>query len=561
MEKIHGQTAGLKSSELKALSRLYRRRVLPRQVATVELVSAMTQMAHAIGRPVSVLVSRRGQVTAVGVGGNGDIGLPSLRKREAATRLSGLRAVIVHPRGGALTKDELVTLAMERLDLFAAVEAEGGTLHRAEVWMAHLEPEPDEAGSIWRTHEPMGVRDALEKFDVESFLADLEDRFSRHTQHRRVDTGKETVVLVGVATPKDENWLVEDALDELSALAQTAGAQVLSRVVQRRATPDPGTYLGRGKVEELALRCRELGASTVIVDAELTPSQQANLEREMGVKVVDRPGLILDIFAQRAQTREGKLQVELAQLQYLLPRLTGASTALSRLGGGIGTRGPGETKLEVDRRRIRERIAHLEDEVDVIKRQRSAQRRSRQRHGAVLVALVGYTNAGKSTLLNALTRSDVLAEDKLFATLDPTTRKLPPSALGLAGGEQPDVLLTDTVGFLQRLPHQLVAAFRATLEEVSDADVLVHVVDASHPQHAEQIKAVHEVLDELEAGDKPTIMVLNKIDRVADPDDRAALELRFPEAVLLSAKHRDGFETLLSRLGDQVAGLVRQPAS
>jgi GTP-binding protein HflX len=279
----------------------------------------------------------------------------------------------------------------------------------------------------------------------------------------------------------------------------------------------------------------------VVVDSELSPSQQAKLEDAFGLKVVDRTQLILDIFAQRAQTKEGKLQVELAQLNYMLPRLRGTGTAMSRLGGGIGTRGPGETKLETDRRRIYTRIAHLEGEVENIKKHRGMQRKSRQRRGVVQVALMGYTNAGKSTLLNALTRADVLAENKLFATLDPITRKL-----RLPGGDT--VLLTDTVGFIQRLPTQLVAAFRATLEEVTEADILLHVIDASHPNVEEHLRAVTEVLEELEASDKPTITALNKIDLVTDPGGLEKLEQEVAHPVEISALTGDGLMDLLAEI-------------
>jgi len=336
----------------------------------------------------------------------------------------------------------------------------------------------------------------------------------------------EKAILVGVESPGDDPEHAAYSLEELARLVDTAGAEVLSQLTQKRSRPDAATFLGSGKTEEVAELCRSLNADLVVFDRELSPRQARNLEAITGVRVIDRTQVILDIFARRARTSEGKLQVELAQLNYLLPRLTGKGIELSRLGGGIGTRGPGETKLEVDRRRIRQRINDLKAELENVHKHRDLLRRSRKEAPIPLVSLVGYTNAGKSTILRMLTGADVLVEDKLFATLDPTTRRVV-----LPNNEA--VLLTDTVGFIQRLPHHLVAAFRATLEEVVEADLLLHVVDASHPDIKGQIEAVDQVLESLGAAAKPTLMVYNKIDLV----ERAALPRtgNGPPAVLISA--------------------------
>ncbi|HOV79661.1 MAG TPA: GTPase HflX [Bacillota bacterium] len=317
--------------------------------------------------------------------------------------------------------------------------------------------------------------------------------------------GREKAILIGVELPGGKPEETAYSLEELFRLADTAGADVLQTVVQKRERPDAAAFLGRGKAGQVAGLCRELGADLLIFDCELSPAQLRTLEDITGVRVIDRTQLILDIFARRARTSEGKLQVELAQLNYLLPRLTGRGTELSRLGGGIGTRGPGETRLETDRRRIRKRIAELNAGIGEIKKHRDLLRRGRRETPFPLAALVGYTNAGKSTILKKLTGADVLVEDKLFATLDPTTRKVV-----LPGGET--ILLTDTVGFIQNLPHHLVAAFRATLEEVAEADLLLHVVDASHPNMEGQIEAVNRVLESLGAAGKPLVMVYNKTD-------------------------------------------------
>jgi len=353
------------------------------------------------------------------------------------------------------------------------------------------------------------------------------------------DVKREKAIIVGIELAGDDPAQTVYSLDELAGLADTAGAEVVGRLVQKKARPDPATFLGRGKVEEVAELCRAREADLVIFDRELSPRQGRNLEELLGLRVVDRTQLILDIFAGRARTSEGKLQVELAQLNYLLPRLVGKGLELSRLGGGIGTRGPGETRLEMDRRRIRQRIADLKEELKNVKKHRDLLRRNRQETPVPLVALVGYTNAGKSTILKKLTGADVLVEDKLFATLDPTTRRVV-----LPNNEA--VVLTDTVGFIQRLPHHLVAAFRATLEEVVEADILLHVVDASHPNRDGQIEAVNRVLEALGAADKPVIIVYNKIDLV----EREALPRKIddPPAVFISAVSGQGLEDLLAAI-------------
>ncbi len=357
--------------------------------------------------------------------------------------------------------------------------------------------------------------------------------------------GREKAILVGVESPGDEPGQTEYSLEELSRLADTAGADILRQVIQKRSRPNAATFLGRGKTDEVSALCKELEADLVIFDRELSPAQARNLEDLTGIRVIDRTQLILDIFARRARTSEGKLQVELAQLNYLLPRLVRGRTELSRLGGGIGTRGPGETKLEVDRRRIRKRIADLSAEIGEVKKHRDLLRRGRREIPVPLVALVGYTNAGKSTILNKLTGAGALVEDKLFATLDPTTRRVV-----LPGNET--VLLTDTVGFITNLPHHLIAAFRATLEEVVEADLLLHVVDASHPGADRHIEAVNCVLESLGAAAKPFIMVYNKIDLLLDQGLPPQTEKGY-QAVAVSALSGRGMEDLLGSISGVLA--------
>lgn len=356
--------------------------------------------------------------------------------------------------------------------------------------------------------------------------------------HTVTDEQAERAILVGLQLGNNSGWAVEDSLNELRLLAESAGAVVLGSEIQRREHSDAAYFIGEGRAQEIARLCEEQQADLVIFDDQLSPSQIRHLEELMPVRVIDRTALILDIFAQRAMSREGKIQVELAQLKYALPRLAGLGQALSRMGGGggIGTRrGPGETKLETDRRRIRERISELEKEIDIVQANRQIQRAPRKKNAVPLAALVGYTNSGKSTLFNALTDAGVLAEDRLFATLDPIVRKftLP---------DEREILLADTVGFIQKLPHELVAAFRGTLEEARYADVLIHVVDVSHPQLIEQCASVNAVLGEIGIGDKPIIMVFNKIDRLTSRLILERLKRDFPGSVAISAQTGEGLE-------------------
>jgi len=360
----------------------------------------------------------------------------------------------------------------------------------------------------------------------------------------------ERALLIGLERPGHDKWAVRDSLEELRELAQSAGAEVIDLISQKRDAPSAPTFVGRGKADEIASRCRETAANTVIFDDDLTPAQGRNLVDILGtdVKVLDRTELILDIFAQRARTREGKIQVELAQLQYMLPRLTGMWTHLSRQRGGIGSRGPGEQQLEVDRRRVMEKIARLQRGLEEVRKNRRIERSGRQKLHWPLVSIIGYTNSGKSTLMNALTGADLLAEDKLFATLDPTTRKL-----RLPNNQ--NILLSDTVGFLRKLPHHLIESFKATLEEVAEADLLLHVVDVSHPQARDQIKAVEVVLHEIDSWGKPTVVALNKIDKVdAESNGLEEFQHEFEHAVPISAKRGANLDALLHEIGNQLKG-------
>jgi GTP-binding protein HflX len=555
-----GKAKGLKQSEVKKLDRLLQKRVPKDHILTLDLADSVAEISHEIGYPLSLVVNRRGHVVNITIGQPFEVNMPELRGvRVGPGRLCGHR--IIHTRllrksdgkeeieEEAITKENLQCLARHRLDLIAqiGVNPEGKfSSSRGEhkkladvVHVAHLLPGRDEKGRLWKVLDPQTVRSAQDD-NFEELISALEEEFRTQAPGLAVAEGEERAFLVGLVADGTDAWQVEDDLDELAQLARTAGATVAGRITQTRLQPDPKYFLGSGKLQEVALLVQELGATLVIVDQELSANQQRNMEGVVGVKVIDRTEIILDIFAQRAQTKEGKLQVELAQLKYLLPRLVGKGESLSRLGGGIGTRGPGETKLEIDRRRIREKINFLEEDTDRIAGYRQVQRKRRVNDNLPVVALTGYTNSGKSTLLNALTKADVFTEDKLFATLDPTTRRttLP---------DHSPVCISDTVGFIKKLPTSLIAAFKATLEEVAVADVLVHVLDASHPNVLEQIAAVHDILSDLGCVDKPMITVLNKADKVRK-EDLAWLFQQVPNPVIVSAKQRFGLGNLLTRI-------------
>lgn len=548
---------GLKKSEIKQLTKLLQQRIPEDKILTSDLADSVAEISHATGYPLSVVVNRRGHVVNITVGQPSEVNMPELRGvRVGPGRLCGHR--IIHTElkdksnGGnrqGFRKENLLCLARNRLDLLAQIDVNPeGTFSRTRgeqqkvadvIHIAHLMPGRDSEGKLWKLLPPLTARGAQED-NFEKMIAALEEEFRAHAPGLQVRDGEERAILVGLVCDGYDPWQVEDDLDEISQLARAAGATVSGRLTQTRAQPDPRFFLGSGKAQELALLVQELGANVVIVDRELSPTQQRTLEEVVGVKVIDRTELILDIFAQRAQTREGKLQVELAQLKYLYPRLVGKGLSLSRLGGGIATRGPGETKLEIDRRRIRDRINHLEKDTVRIRNNRETQRRRRESDHLPVIALTGYTNSGKSTLLNALTKSDVIVEDKLFATLDPATRRttLP---------DHSPVLLSDTVGFIKKLPTSLIAAFRATLEEVAVADILMHVVDGSHPNVLEQMSSVYDVLSELGAVDKPMITVINKCDKMRE-EDIEWLRVQVPNPVIVSATKRQGLGGLLSKI-------------
>ncbi|MBW2109264.1 MAG: GTPase HflX [Deltaproteobacteria bacterium] len=500
--KIHGNIGGLKANQVRRLTNLYRRKTPPSYIVSPELCKAICRLSHEIRRQVGVLIDRRGWTAFVMVGDYQQIVIPSLEKfRSGEGRLKGLRCVHTHLQGEPLTRDDLMDLALLHLDLMAAVTLRPDGLP-GRVHVAHLLPERVE-GCNWRILTPMHAGEL--EVDCVGLIRSLESEFARTARAQRVNGKWERAVLVSVSrAPKST---AQESLDELRELAESSRIAVVDTIIHRPRKMNARFLMAENKLMAVVMTALQKGADLLIFDQELNPSQVRSITELTELKVIDRTQLILDIFAQRARSREGKIQVELAQCKYLLPRLTGKGTAMSRLAGGIGGRGPGETKLEVDRRRVRNRIARLEKSLAGIQKQRAQQRAKRRKKGLPVISLIGYTNAGKSTLLNTLTQSSVLAESRLFATLDPTSRRkrLPREA---------EVIISDTVGFIRELPQELFAAFQATLEELADADLLIHIIDISNPRFPHQVRSVERILQHLGLNHIPLLKVLNKQDLV-----------------------------------------------
>ena len=525
MPEIHGNTEGIRKTVLDELTTLYDVQLEPGQFMPQDLLQSLCGYSASMNREIAVYITRFGEVADVLIGRADSIDLPDLRLRRGERRLSMVRCVHTHPRAtGELSDVDVSALLSMRFDAMCAVGvSEDG--RPTSVQCAFLDAESE--GYVRRT-ELISAR----RLPQEEWLAEIERTDAAYrAANPATRTGRERAVLVGIES--------EESLDELEELAKTAGAETVLRVLQKRPKPDPVFCVGKGKAEELSLRCQAAQADVVIFDEELSGVMQKNLEETLRLKVVDRTALILDIFAARASTREGKLQVEMAQLRYRSQRLLGQGLVLSRLAGGIGTRGPGESKLEVNRRRIRERLTDLERELEQIERQRGLRRQSREKNGVPIVALVGYTNAGKSTLFNRLTGADVYVENQLFATLDSVSRPIELPHGGKA-------LLVDTVGFIRKLPHELVKAFRATLEEARLADVLIMVLDGADAQMEGRRRTVEEVLDSLGATEAPRVEAVNKCDLIA-PDAQS-----LPGALYISASTGENVEKLLLRVESEL---------
>lgn len=536
MREIKGNIKGIRDSVIAELQKLYD--MQSPQLVSQELAVKLADITEYINREISVYITRSGQIIEIAVGDNATVELPTFSGRRGAGRLSGIRCIHTHPGGNPyLSGVDISALKNNKYDAMVAIGVASPDFTQSTLTFGLITGIDSNENYTSECYGPYTIEET-ENINFVNTVSTIERILDKQTGTASLQVMSERAILIGMEWGRiDSLWTVDDSLEELKQLADTAGATVIKKFIQKRPKPDPAFFIGRGKVQELALYAQQENIDLCIFDDELSPAQQRNIESVMGIRILDRTALILDIFAQRARTNEGKLQVELAQLQYTLPRIMGKGLMLSRLGGGIGTRGPGETKLEVDRRRIRDRIAFIKDQIEKVKAVRSLHRSKRKKNNVFEVSLVGYTNAGKSTLLNTLTNSDIYAKDQLFATLDPTTRQL-------TLPNKQEIIITDTVGFIQRLPHQLIAAFRSTLEVVTEADLLVHVIDVSHELYKEQAAAVHEVLKEIGAETKPVITVYNKIDKLP-PDSKLADRLALEEdTVCISAAKKLNLETL-----------------
>lgn len=539
MKKLFGNTNGLKANQIRRLEKLYRRRIPAAFLVTRELTRDISALSNEIRRQIGLLINRQGKIAFVMVGNHKQIVIPSLENyRGASGRLKGLRCIHTHLQNEALSNDDLTDLSLLRLDMMAVITIakDGRPQH---IHAAHLLPKRIQG-------KPYQILPALQPgqldIDCQAFIHALEAELARTASGYAADSGAERALLVSISASSRKQ--AHQSLNELTQLAESSGIEIAGSMTQQRVQLDSSFLIGRGKLQDLVVMALQEGANVVIFDQELNPSQMRSITDQIDLKVIDRTQLILDIFAQRARTREGKLQVELAQLKYLLPRLVAKNTAMSRLTGGIGGRGPGETKLEINRRRVRERISRLEKSLSAVRRHRKQQRAQRQKKGLPVISIIGYTNAGKSTLLNTLTKSNIVAESRLFVTLDPSSRRL-------RFPKDIEVIITDTVGFIKDLPDDLMAAFRATLEELQSADLLLHVIDISNPQFADQINAVDKILSDLKLQQTACIRVLNKMDRVqTETIERLCRQL---DGVAVSAKTRSTLMPLITMMEDIIS--------
>lgn len=543
MKKLSGNTTGLKATQLRRIENLYRYRIPPEELITHQMMDQLCVLSFEIKRQIGLLVNRSGKIVSVVIGDYNGIMLPDTSDyRTPPGRLKGLRYIHTHIKDEALSRDDLTDLALLRLDLIAAITV-SDTGQARQIHLANIFPNQS-AKVPYQIHPPV-LPDQL-SINCQELVSSIESELSTITALHDVDSGIERAILISVTTASKIK--AEASINELKELARSSDMFVVDTVIQHRKKIDSRFLLGRGKIEDLSILAMQKGATLIAFDQELNPSQIKAITDKVDLKVIDRTQLILDIFARRAQTREGKLQVELAQLKYMLPRLIKQNTALSRLAGGIGGRGPGETKLEVDRRRIRDRITRIEKGLKQVKKQRRIQKSKREKKGLPVISIIGYTNAGKSTLLNTLTKSKVLAESRLFATLDPSSRRM-------KFPKDSEVIITDTVGFIKDLPKELKVAFQATLEELESADLLLHVIDCSNPDYQSQINSVNKILEDLNINRIETINVLNKKDLVSS--DTMAGIIKETGGIAISAKKSSSLQPLIDRM--QAIVLVPEP--
>jgi len=542
MKRLYGNTGGLKSDQLRRLENLYRRRVSVEFLISQELARDVSRLSYEIRRQIGLMIDRRGRILYVIVGDRGGIVIPDLSDyRSMPGRLKGLRCIHTHFGNEALSSDDLSDLAMLRLDMMAVITVDSeGLPHR--IHAGHILPR-NSGDTPYRILEPLnsgqldiGCLELIQALETE--LAQYGASLTPSVE----PGGAERALLVSVTTASKR--VAEESLAELHELAVSSGITVAGTLLQQRKEADSRFLMGIGKLRDMTVLALQTGASLIIFDQELNPSQIRSITDQSDLKIIDRTQLILDIFAQRAQTREGKLQVELAQLKYLLPRLVTKNTAMSRLTGGIGGRGPGETKLEINRRRVRERITRLGEALELVRKQRKQRKSRRDRKDLPVISIIGYTNAGKSTLLNTLTKSSVLAESRMFATLDPSSRRL-------RFPRDIEVIITDTVGFIKNLPKDLMVAFRATLEELESADLLLHVIDIGNPRFEDQIESVERILADLEIQNIPVIRVLNKQDQVEK--ETVENRVRFFKGIAVSANAESTLIPLIEKMQSMIS--------
>ncbi|TGK39736.1 GTPase HflX [Leptospira andrefontaineae] len=527
---------------MQRLKKLSERRIRENVIITPEVSRTLTELSFEISRQIGILIDRNGYVTHVIVGSDSSIDIPWLdRIRTSEARLRGVRLVHSHLKEESLNQEDLTDLALLRLDYITAVTMDEKGLPRS-YYSAHVNPEDEEA-------EPWVILSKKVPGQLEEGILDdileIEGRMARYRKNLKGAQKENRAFLVGVYPENNRIRPPSQSIDELKELCRTAGVHVVDSFIQRKNRLDPSTVLGKGKLEEIVLKAIQKQVELLVFDLELSPSQAKKISDYADLKVLDRTQLILDIFARNATSRDGKLQVELAQLKYLKGRLSELDDNMSRLTGGIGGRGPGETKLEIGKRRVEERISRLEQELKSLKKRREIARRRRKKNEIPVCGIVGYTNAGKSTLLNAMTNSTVLSEDKLFATLDPTSRRI-------RFPEEREIIISDTVGFIHDLPPELSNAFKATLEELGDSDLLVHVVDVSNPEFRQQMEAVETILEDLNLSDIPRILVFNKIDGLPEEARNELLREADLDTIYVSAIQGFGLNTLLNRIEERI---------
>lgn len=535
--KVNGNLSGLKPAQLKRLEKLYERRTSPSSLISDEFAKALCSISREIGRQIGTLIDRRGRVFGIFVGDSSSVEISDFgRYRAGRGRLRGLRFIHTHLNDAPLNNDDLTDLSLLRFDLIAAIESskEG---YPASLYVAHLLPY-EMGKELYETMPKMNFYDF--DIDVQMFITDLEQEMDSAEVVKTRDASDRRAILVHVTT--GDLQAANESMDELEALALSADIQVLDKIVQKRRSIDTAYVMGKGKLKELFIKSLQLDADLIVFDTELSGSQMRAVSDVAEIEVIDRTQLILDIFARRAFSREGKIQVELAQMRYSLPRFVMKDDFLSRITGGIRSKGPGETKMEILKRRVRDRIVSLEKELKSIVKARDERRKRRSRNGLPIVSVVGYTNAGKSTLLNALSSSDLLESSKLFATLDTVGRRVPlPDGKG-------HVIFTDTVGFIRNIPEELLAAFRATLEEMQDSHLLLHLVDLSSPSYREHIEAVESILTELALDNIPLLLVGSKADLI--PQERREELAEETGALLISSREPESLESLLKNISE-----------